>query len=93
MSFKMKVNDFFRVGEKTIFAGELYTDEKYVSGSACLLKIGEDTLGEIEIAGEVSSNTGYRDLWTSSILTLDHASIHEKDVWLISKCRTGQAVP
>jgi hypothetical protein len=89
----MKVDDFFRVGGKTIFAGDLYTDEKYISGSTCLLKVGEDTLGEIEIAGEVSSHTGYRDLWTLSVITLDRASIHGKDVWLISKCEADQAVP
>ncbi|MDR2091718.1 MAG: hypothetical protein LBP58_00115 [Azoarcus sp.] len=81
----MKVNDFFRIGRKTIFAGELYTDEKYIASSACFMKIGDDTVGEIEIAGEVSSNTGHRDLWTLSTIMLDRASIHEKDVWLISK--------
>lgn len=82
--FKMKVQDLFHVGEKTVFAGLLETHSKVISNVPCVIQIDGKPAGEICISGEVHTGTSHRDLWTISHVDLSGDVVRNHDVWLIS---------
>ena len=81
----MKVNETFRVGEKTILAGALETSASAISKVVCVLEVDGEEVGQVEIEGEVQSGTGHRDLWTRSQLPFDRDVLMQHEVWLIAK--------
>jgi len=81
----MKVDDLFRVRDKTIFTGALDTNERSIGKTLCALKVDGREIAEIEIDGEVMNGTGDRDLWTRSPVNLDHDALRQHEVWLIAK--------
>jgi hypothetical protein len=84
MAFRMKVEDFFLIKEKTIFSGILHADEKIIENDLCAIEIDGDVVGKICIQGEVRTRTPHRDLWTASPTRLTREIIQNHDVWLIS---------
>lgn len=85
MKFRMKVDDLFRIGNKTIFAGVLETTEIAISRTICSVQIDGKEIGEIQIDGEVENGTGHRDLWTASRVDLDRNILSQCEVWLVAK--------
>jgi hypothetical protein len=85
VTFRMKVNDVFQIGEKTIFAGELDTAAKVITNAECVLKVDGNQVGELHIQGEVHTGKPHRDLWTTSPIKLTRETLRDHDVWLISK--------
>jgi hypothetical protein len=66
MAFRMKVEDLFRIGEKTVFTGELDTQSKAIADAPCVIEIDGEPAGELRIEGEVLTGKRHRDLWTTS---------------------------
>jgi hypothetical protein len=81
----MKVKDFFQIGEKTIFVGELETNESSIVNEECTLSIAGKNIKKIKIDGEVLNNTGHRDLWTLSQVHLNHNTLKNQEVWLTNE--------
>lgn len=84
VTFRMKVDDLFRVGEGTIFAGTLETRAKVISKALCVLQIDGERTAELLIEGEVLAGTQRRDLWTTSAIALTREALRDHEVWLIS---------
>jgi len=80
----MKVEDLFRIGEKTVFTGTMETGEKAISNALCAIEIDGNRVEEIVIAGEVHTGKPYRDLWTASPVGLNREALGTHEVWLIS---------
>jgi hypothetical protein len=83
MTFRMKIEDIFRIGEKTILTGALETREKSISVASCTIAIDGATVGQLQISGEIHTGKPHRDLWTSSPVDLNRETVKEHDVWLI----------
>jgi hypothetical protein len=92
MAFRMKVEGLFRIGEKTVFTGELDTQSKAIVDVPCVIEIDGEPAGEIRIEGEVHTGRPHRDLWTTSQMSLTREVIRDHDVWLISQ-RVGRIEP
>lgn len=84
MALRMKVEELFKVGDKTILAGTLETSAGAVSKVICALEVDGKEVGQVEIEGEVQSGTGHRDLWTRSPLPFDRDVLKQHDVWLVA---------
>ena len=84
MVFKMKVEDVFRIGKKTVFTGALETQEKTISDILCTMQIDGAAVGHLRICGEVSTGKAHRDLWTLSPVHLSREAISKHEVWLVS---------
>ena len=80
----MKVEDIFRIGEKTIFTGKLDTQMKIISNASCVIEIDGTPIGKLCIQGEVYTGKPHRDLWTRSFVSLTREVVRDHDVWLIS---------
>ena len=85
MPFRMKVEDMFRVGEKTVFAGDLDTQAKAIANASCIIEIDGQPAGKIRIEGGVHTRKPHRDLWTTSPVSLTREILREHEVWLISE--------
>jgi hypothetical protein len=75
----------FKAGKKTIFTGELDTEEQYISNTPCLLTINGFPKGNIKIEGEVHNGNRYRDLWTASSIDFDRSILENNEVLLIAE--------
>ena len=84
MSFRMKVSDLFRIGEKTVFVGRLVTSEKVISNAPCAIRVDGIEVGRLRIDGESYTGKPHRDLWTKSPVDLTRETINAHDVWLVS---------
>lgn len=84
MTFKMKVEDLFVIGERTVFAGKLETDALFIKDVPCLIEVDGEAVGKLRIQGEVLAGKPRRDLWTTSQVDVSVETVREKDVWLIS---------
>jgi hypothetical protein len=84
MAFRMRVEDLFRIGEKTIFTGELDTQAQVILASPCVLEIDGEPSGELHIQGEVHTGKPHRDLWTTSPVSLTRETLRDHEVWLVS---------
>jgi hypothetical protein len=84
MSFRMKVSDLFRINEKTVFVGDVKTNDKVISNVRCAIEIDGSKVGWLHISGEVHTGKPHRDLWTTSPVDLSREMISEHDVWLVS---------
>lgn len=80
----MKVEDLFRIGEKTVFSGALETESKAIASTACVLEIDGEPVGKLHIQGEVHTGKGCRDLWTTSPVNLTREIVRDREVWLVS---------
>jgi len=85
IEFRMKVEDLFRIGEKTVFTGELDTQSKAIAHTACIIEIDGERTGELYIEGEVYTGKPNRDLWTTSPISLTREVLQDHEVWLIAK--------
>lgn len=85
MVFKMKVDELFRIEGKTIFAGNLESNEGKIANVECMLVIDGKDFTKVHIDGEVASSRGFRDLWTGSPVKIDREIILTHDVWLVSR--------
>lgn len=84
MAFKMKIHELFRIGAKTIFAGDLESKDGNIENTECVLVIdGKDSV-KVHIDGEVTSSPGHRDLWTASPVPIDRNLVLTHNVWLVS---------
>lgn len=81
----MKVEDFFKVGELTIFSGVLNTGEKYIADTQCVIEVRDNVIGKVKIEGEVLNGAGSRDLWTSTQIDLDRSILQQGEIWLVSE--------
>jgi hypothetical protein len=79
------IEDLFKVGDKTILAGLLESDEVTISSRPCIVEIDGREVGALRIEGEVETGTGNRDMWTRSELGFDRETIRRHSVWLIAK--------
>jgi len=84
MTFRMKAEDLFRIEEKTVFVGELDTEDKAITDTPCVIEIDGEPAGELYIGGEVLTGKPHRDLWTASPVSLSREALIDHDVWLIS---------
>lgn len=84
MTFRMKVEDIFLIGRRTVFTGKLETNKKNIEGEPCILEIDGKKFVDLTIEGEVHTGKPHRDLWTTANLTLDSETIRNREVWLIS---------
>lgn len=82
--FRMKVQDLFHLGEKTVFAGLLETHSNVISNVPCVIQIDGKPAGKICISGEVRTGTPHRDFWTTSHVDLSRDIVRNHDVWLIA---------
>ncbi len=85
MTFRMKIEDLFRIGEKTVFTGELDTQLKIIANAACIIEIDGERAGELYIEGEVRTGKPNRDLWTTSPVDLTREMVQDHEVWLIAE--------
>lgn len=85
MMFRMKVEDLYRIGENTIFTGQLETQLKVIRNTSCVFEVDGERVGELQINGEVLTGRPYRDLWTTSHVNFTREDIGEHDVWLIAE--------
>lgn len=83
-ALRMKVEDLFRIGEKTIFTGTLESHAKVISGVQCILEVDGQAIGKVHIEGEVHTGKPHRDLWTTSHVNIGREAILGQNVWLIS---------
>lgn len=81
----MKIEDLFRIGEKTVFTGELDTQSKVIANAACIIEIDGERTEELQIEGEVHTGTPNRDLWTTSPISLTREVVQDHEVWLIAE--------
>jgi len=84
MVFRMKIEDLFRIGEKTVFTGELDTQSKVIANAACIIQIDGEQTEELQIEGEVHTGKPNRDLWTTSPISLTREAVQNHEVWLIA---------
>lgn len=85
MAFRMKVEDVFAIGAKTVFSGDLTAGIDAIEGVDCFLEIDGHKVSELRIEGEVNSGKPFRDLWTKSKVELTLEVVRGGGVWLISK--------
>jgi hypothetical protein len=85
MKFKMKIDDLFEIGGKTIFAGLLDTMAPNISKTLCTVEVDGRALADLFVDGEVTNGTGHRDLWTRSKLDFDRGILKQHDMWLVAK--------
>ena len=85
MAFRMRVEDLFRFGDKTVFTGELSSEPQAIRDAPCAIEIDGKRSGEIRINGEVHAGTPHRDLWTASQVSLTRDDLVGHEVWLISE--------
>lgn len=81
--FEFKINEVFRIGNKTIFAGSLFSVEKKIANAECRVVIDGKTVGTLFIEGEVLG-TGHRDLWTTHSADIFIEDVKNHSVMLIS---------
>lgn len=84
MNFRMKVDDVFVIGSRTVFSGELKADAAVIKGAMCALEIEGEHVSRFLIEGEVQTGRPCRDLWTTADVSLDLEVIRTREVWLIS---------
>jgi len=84
MPFRMKVSDLFRINGKTVFVGNVETNDKVISNARCAIEIDGNKVGWLHISGEVHTGKPHRDLWTTSPVDLSREMISAHDVWLVS---------
>lgn len=84
ISFRMKVEDLFRIGERTVFAGVLETEAGNIANVRCRVEVDGKPGDELYIQGEVHTGKPHRDLWTTSEVALTTEIIKDRDVWLVS---------
>jgi hypothetical protein len=84
----MKVSDIFRIGKKTIFAGELMPSSVKNTKGLCRIEIDGNCVEVVEIEGEVQTGRDERDLWTKSNVSISKDDVDGKDVWLVSEVET-----
>lgn len=82
MKFRMKVEQLFKVGDKTIFAGLLDAEPGIIKDAVCSIEVDGQVAERIKIGGEVSG-TRHRDLWTNSSVELSAGALASHEVWLI----------
>ncbi len=85
MAFRMKVEDVFAIGARTVFTGDWAGDSDAVEGVECYLEIDGQQVSELLIGGEVNTGKPFRDLWTKSHVDLAPEVFRDREVWLISK--------
>lgn len=85
MAFRMKIEDLFRIGEKTVFTGELETQLKVIENTFCVIEIDGERVGELHIVGEVHTGKPNRDLWSASQIDLTREMLQDHEVWLIAE--------
>jgi hypothetical protein len=85
MVFRMKVEDIFHIGQKTVLTGDLDTQVKAIAEAPCVIEIDGEPAGKIRIEGEVHTGKPHRDLWTASPVSLTREILRNHDVWLISE--------
>ncbi len=81
--FEFKVDEVFRIGNKTVFAGDLRSAEKQITNTECRVVVDGETVGTLFIQGEVLG-TGHRDLWTTHETTLNKEMAKNHSVALVS---------
>lgn len=84
MNLKIKVDDLFRVGGKTIFSGRLVSGSA-VPGTKCFLRIDGKNVAPIEIGGEVLNRSTHQDFWTNQDVSVARSDFLGRDVWLIQE--------
>lgn len=84
MTFRMKVEDVFVVGRRTVFIGELQSDAAVIKSAACALEIDGERISEFIMEGEVQNGRPCRDLWTTAEVGVDFEAVRDRDVWLTS---------
>ena len=84
MTFRMKVEDVFAIGKRTVFAGELKADVPFIKGVVCALEVDGKRVSQFVIEGEVQTGMPCRDLWTTAEVSLDPETVRNRDVWLTS---------
>jgi hypothetical protein len=66
MAFRMKVEDVFVIGKRTVFVGELKTDVPSIKGVVCDMEIDGKLVSQFVVEGEVQTGMPNRDLWTTA---------------------------
>ena len=85
MAFRMKVDDIFHIGEKTILTGDLNTQAVALAEVSCVIEVDGKPAVRLRIEGEVHTGKPHRDLWTISPISLTREVLRDHDVWLISE--------
>ena len=84
MALKMKLDDLFLIGEKTIFTGQLQTEMDLIKSVRCSIEIDGKSVEEVVIEGEMHTGSPARDLWSKSSHSLTEEIVKSHEVWLIS---------
>lgn len=83
LTFEFKVDEVFRIGNKTVFAGSLNSNEKKIANIECRIVVDGETIGTLLIEGEVLG-TGHRDLWTTHSTNISRETAKSHAVALVS---------
>lgn len=62
MAFRMKVENVFVIGKRTVFTGKIETDARFIKGVPCAMKIDGKFAAQFVIEGEVQTGGSCRDL-------------------------------
>ncbi|RVP98290.1 hypothetical protein [Sinorhizobium meliloti] len=79
----MKVEDIFRIGDKTVFSGRLSTLFKSIPKMACSIVVDGLIVEDVLIEGEVIVRGPFRDIWTRSNIASDIDQLKKSDTWLV----------
>jgi hypothetical protein len=83
--FKMKIDDVFQVGLKTILTGKIYASPKNIRSLACDVEVDGRKAASVTINGEVLSNGEVRDVYTDCTFDFIFDYVRTHSVWLTSK--------
>lgn len=83
LTFEFKVDEVFRIGNKTVFAGSLTSAERQIANTECRVVVDGATVGTLFIEGEVHG-TGHRDLWTTHSTSVSRETAKNHSVVLVS---------
>jgi len=83
MAFEFKVEEIFQIGNKTVFAGSLSSNEKNIANTECRVVVDGKTVDTLFIQGEVLG-TGHRDLWTTRSTNISRETAKNHSVLLVS---------
>lgn len=82
--FRLKVEDVFLIGKKTILSGILITQESSIDETKAQILVDGIPAGSIVIGGEVMCTGHNRDLWSQDLFPISKELFQTSEVWIVA---------